>query len=320
MCETMRILIADDDPVSRRVLARTLQQWEYEVIECADGVQAWTALEESGAPRIAILDWIMPGMTGPEVCGKVRRQGGGRYTYLILLTACSSMRELVEGLDSGADDYLTKPFDVQELQVRLRAGRRIIDLESELVAAREALREQATRDPLTWVWNRYAILDILQRELDRGGREGAPVSVVLVDLDHFKQINDRWGHLAGDAVLRETARRMEGSVRSYDAVGRYGGEEFLIVLAGLGPAGTAELAERLRGAVANQRVTTAAGSVDVTVSAGFAVGEPGRGAEPEALIDAADRALYLAKAKGRNRVEHAGGDADQVFAVPVVAP
>ncbi len=315
MCVTMRILIADDDPISRRVLARTLQQWEYEVIECADGLQAWTALKESGAPRIAILDWMMPGMTGPELCGRLRRQGDARYTYLILLTACSGIRDLVQGLDSGADDYLTKPFDVQELQVRLRAGRRIIDLESELVAAREALREQATRDPLTWVWNRYAILDILQRELDRGGREGVPVGLVLVDLDHFKQINDRCGHLAGDAVLRETARRMEESVRSYDAVGRYGGEEFLIVLAALGLAGTAELAERLRRAVADEHVATAAGPVSVTVSAGFAVGEPGTTA-PEVLIEAADQALYRAKARGRNRVERAGGDLAQITAAP----
>lgn len=300
----MRILIADDDAVSRRILARFLRQWDYDVVEATDGARAWESLQEPEAPRIAILDWMMPGMTGPAVCREVRR-ASGRYTYLILLTARNQIKDLVEGLDSGADDYLTKPFDVQELLVRLRTGLRILALEADLVAAREALRDQATRDPLTWVWNRYAILDILDRELKRGRRENSPVGLLVADLDHFKHVNDHCGHLTGDAVLRETARRMQASVRDYDAVGRYGGEEFLIVLTGLNLAGTAALAERVRSGVAENRVSTPKGEIAVTISIGVATAEPGDQRSAEALIDAADRALYRAKAAGRNRIETA---------------
>ncbi len=304
----MRILIADDDSVSRRILARFLSQWDYEVVEAADGAGAWALLQQPEPPRVAILDWMMPGMTGPAVCREVRSRGAARYTYLILLTARNQMKDLVEGLDSGADDYLTKPFDMQELQVRLRAGRRILALEADLVAAREALRDQATRDPLTCIWNRYAILDILGRELGRARREAGSVGIVMADLDHFKQINDNLGHLAGDAVLRETARRMQASLRSYDAIGRYGGEEFLIVLAGAGLTETAALAERVRQGVADNRVGTRGGQAAVTISAGVAAFKPGDTRAAEAIIDAADRALYRAKSRGRNRVDIADAD------------
>jgi diguanylate cyclase (GGDEF)-like protein len=298
----MRILIADDDPISRRMLAQTLRQWDYEVAEAADGIQAWSALQQEGAPRLAILDWMMPGLTGPAVCSQVRRRGRGGYTYLILLTARSHKEDLVEGLESGADDYLTKPFDAQELRVRLRTGRRILDLESDLVAAREALREQATRDPLTWVWNRYAILEILGRELDRASRERIPVSILMADLDHFKQVNDRYGHLAGDAVLRDSARRMQSAVRTYDSIGRIGGEEFLLVLPGIGLAAATQLGERLRSAVAELVMKTATDTIRVTVSMGAATVQPGGSVPPETLIEAADQALYRAKLSGRNRV------------------
>ncbi len=164
----MRILIADDSIVSRHLLDATLRKWGYEVVIASDGLEAWEQLKsEPGAPRIAILDWVMPGLTGPEVCKRVRESSpgsDGAYTYLLLLSSKSQREDLIEGLESGADDYLTKPFDQHELKVRLRAGTRIIDLQRELLAAREALREQATKDFLTNLWNRSSILDILQRE------------------------------------------------------------------------------------------------------------------------------------------------------------
>src|SRR5580704_12803814 len=247
----MRILIADDSIVSRHLLDATLRKWGYEVVVACDGVEAWNALQGAEGPSVAILDWVMPGLTGPEVCRRVREREKEKdtYTYLLLLTSKSLKEDLIEGMESGADDYITKPFDQHELKVRLRAGTRIIDLQRELVAAKDALREQAQKDFLTRIWNRSSILDILQRELARGARENRPVGVVLADLDHCKSVNDTYGHFAGDAVLREFTRRMQGSIRPYDAIGRYGGEEFLVILPGSDDANTAAHAERMRSAL-----------------------------------------------------------------------
>jgi two-component system cell cycle response regulator len=300
----MRVLIAEDDNTSRLLLGSTLEKWKYEVEAVCDGAQAWKALQREDAPRLAILDWMMPGMTGPALCCELRKRRSEPYVYILLLTARSDKRDLIEGLASGADDYVTKPFDKQELEFRLRAGRRILELQDELVAAREALREQATRDPLTCLWNRYSILNILNRELKRSQRERIPLSVIMADLDHFKHINDTWGHLAGDAVLREAARRMQVSLRAYDSVGRYGGEEFLIVLPGLTCLEAESLAERLRVAIAGEPIPVAASSVAVTISLGVMDAPPGC-VMAETLIHAADEALYRAKALGRNRLERA---------------
>ncbi len=302
----MQVLIADDDGVSRRMLARTLESWHYEVVPACDGNEAWRLLEREGAPQLAILDWMMPGMTGPAVCRELRRHSREPYTYVLLLTARTEKQDLIEGMEAGADDYITKPFDAQELKVRLRAGRRILELQSQLLAAREALREQATRDPLTCLWNRYSILDILNREVSRANREGTGVGVIMADLDHFKRVNDTYGHLAGDAVLREAARRMQASVRSYDAVGRYGGEEFLIVLPGSGDSSATQFAERLREKICAEPVTVAEGSLLATLSVGVTAWQRGVYPTPEILLRAADEALYRAKACGRNRVEWAG--------------
>src|SRR6267378_729219 len=220
----MRVLIADDSIVSRHLLDATLRKWGYEVVVACDGNEAWHILQAEDAPKIAILDWMMPGMTGPEVCRKVRANAKEKdiYTYILLLSSKSQREDLIEGMESGADDYLTKPFDQHELQVRLRPGMRILELQHELISAREELRDQATKDFLTRIWNRSSILDILSRELVRGNREKTPVGLILADLDHFKSINDTYGHFAGDAVLREFVRRMGGAMRAYDSMGRYG--------------------------------------------------------------------------------------------------
>src|SRR5579863_176948 len=198
----MRVLSADDSIVSRHLLDATLRAWGYQVVVACDGNEAWTILESGDAPEIAILDWVMPGLTGPEVCRKVRANAKEKdvYTYILLLTSKSQREDLIEGMESGADDYLTKPFDQHELKVRLRPGTRIIELQQELISAREELREQATKDFLTRIWNRSSILDILDRELERGRRDKQPLGVILADLDHFKAVNDNYGHFAGDAV------------------------------------------------------------------------------------------------------------------------
>src|SRR5215210_1066949 len=228
----MQILIADDDRVSSHLLQVTLASWGYEVAICTTGADAWHALQQNGAPQLAILDWEMPDLDGPEVCRRLRDRGTERYTYLILLTGRTDKKDLITGMNAGADDYLTKPFDAHELRVRLRAATRILDLQHELITSREALRIQATRDPLTGLLNRRAIVETMTAELHRVRRESRPMGVAIADLDSFKWINDTYGHAVGDAVLVEAAQRMRTSLRRYDEIGRTGGEEFLILAPG----------------------------------------------------------------------------------------
>jgi two-component system cell cycle response regulator len=318
----MRILIADDSLVSRHLLEATLRNWGYEVIVACDGTEAWKVLERDDAPNLAILDWMMPGQTGPEVCRLVRHKAKEPYTYILLLTSRSLKEDVVEGMDSGADDYLTKPFDQHELKVRLRAGTRIVDLQSQLLATREALRIQATQDYLTKLWNRSSILEILGRELARSARERTPLGLVLLDLDHFKAINDTRGHYAGDLALQETARRMKAHVRQYDSVGRYGGEEFLMVLPGCDQAATMAQAERMRSAIYDEPLQIA--DEPLVLSASFGCTCVVGGLEPngltqERLIAIADEALYRAKGAGRNRVVYAHPDGTQPQAMEVGA-
>ncbi len=296
----MRILIADDSLVSRHLLEATLRNWGYEVVVACDGTEAWKILQSKEAPHIAILDWMMPGQTGPEVCRMVRQKAIEPYTYILLLTSRSLKEDVVAGMDSGADDYLTKPFDQHELKVRLRAGTRIVDLQAELLATREALREQATRDYLTTLWNRSSILATLERELTRSARERSPCGVVVLDLDHFKQINDTRGHFAGDLALREAARRMQNSIRAYDAVGRYGGEEFLVVLPGCDEASTRNQAERMRAAIYSELVEMPESPLQLSASFGCSTFSGSGPVNVEMLIRTADEALYKAKNSGRN--------------------
>ncbi len=299
----MKVLIADDSIVSRHLLESILRKWRYEVVLAADGTQAWEILQRPDAPALAILDWLMPGVTGVEVCRRVREQRREPYTYILLLSSKSAREDLIAGMEAGADDYVVKPFDQHELNVRLRAGRRLIELQAELVATREALREQATKDALTGVWNRPTIVEILERELARSEREASAAGVILLDLDHFKNVNDSYGHFAGDAVLKEAALRLQSTVRPYDSIGRYGGEEFLVLLPGCDEQSTFGQAERLRSYLAKELISASDTRVRVTASFGCTSALPGRTNTAEAFIRKADEALYLAKKLGRNRVE-----------------
>ncbi len=300
------ILAAEDNPVFHSMLRTLLARWGYTAVMARDGDEAWNVLQRPDAPRMAILDWMMPGMDGVQVCRRVRSAAREPYTYILLLTARTESRDLVEGMDAGADDYLTKPFNPHELLARIRAGMRILELERQLVLAREALREQATHDGLTMVLNRSAILALIEKELLRCGREGQPLSLLLVDLDRFKLVNDTYGHLAGDAVLQKAAQRMHSCMRCYDAIGRYGGEEFLIVLPGCEGRDAVLHAQRIRAAIGSEPFRADGVSLSVTCSIGVAFRAGSRMLDARSLMHEADEALYLAKNAGRNRVELAG--------------
>jgi len=298
----VKILIADDDALSRRLLEKTLTLAGYEVTSVANGRQAVERLSEPDAPRLALLDWMMPELDGPGVCQQVRKSRDHNYVYMILLTSRESKEDIVAGLESGADDYLIKPFDADELKARLRTGERILHLEDRLVEAREQMRFKATHDHLTTLWNRGVIMDLLGRELTRSQRENGCTAVLLGDVDHFKNTNDTHGHLVGDQVLREVARRLLLSVRSYDFVGRYGGEEFLVVLNNCWPDAAFARAEQIRKNVGTRPVQTDAGPLGISMSLGMLLSSDWGHRPADELLREVDAALYAAKTAGRNCV------------------
>lgn len=297
----MRILIADDDPVSRRLLERTLQGLGHEVLAVSDGSAALAALLQPDGPPLAILDWMMPGADGLTVCRTIRDRGTP-YVYVIILTGRHRRDDMVAALDAEVDDFLTKPFDALELRARLRSGERVLQLQDTLLQTQEQLRQQATHDGLTGLWNRTMVLDQLDIELRRAAGDGKPLSIAMADVDHFKHINDSHGHAAGDVVLREAANRMRSVLRAYDGLARYGGEEFLLLLPGCDTVAALEIAERARAAVAAEPAHKDILALPMTISVGVACTVETE-VEPTAFIAAADEALYRAKAKGRNCVE-----------------
>lgn len=294
----MKILIADDDDMSLKLMQNMLKRIGYDVVAAVNGREAMDRLLERDGPRLALLDWMMPEMDGPAVCQSVRALTQRPYVYVTLLTSKDSKADLVEGLDAGADDFLTKPCNPEELKARLRAGQRILQLEDNLVAAREEMRFKATHDPLTTLWNRGTILEALDRIL----QSQVPSGVLLCDVDHFKGINDRQGHLAGDEVLREIARRLRSAVRPDDAIGRYGGEEFLVLLAGCDERSLQDRAERLCAKVSVKAFDIEGAPLSVTVSIGAVAVRIDEPRDAETILRRADEALYLAKRKGRDRV------------------
>ena len=291
----MKILIADDDPISILYLQSALHDWGYEVIVATDGASAVDILMAPDSPTLAIIDWLMPGMDGIDVCRLVRERVKDCYIYMIMLTSKNDVAHVVEAMNAGADDFITKPFDVEEMHVRIRAGKRISDLEKEL-------RIKATRDALTGVYNRGTIIEILEKEIARHERQKTGVALIFADIDHFKSTNDIYGHLAGDAVLIEVAKRMGSGLRSFDTRGRYGGEELIIVLPTCSGSEALKIAERVRAAVAETAIETEFGKIDTSISIGVSAVED-KNMSLNELINLADKALYQAKSNGRNRVE-----------------
>lgn len=294
------ILVAEDDPMFRHLLQRWLESWGFNVLAADDGTQAWEILRGVNPPQMMILDWVMPGIDGIELCRRTRASRCGPYQYVLLVTARDRTPDVVRGLDAGADDYLTKPFEKNELHARLRVGRRMLALQHDLLAAQEELRFQATHDALTGLWNRGALLDILRTEIERAVRTRSTCGILLLDVDHFKTVNDTRGHLTGDAVLQEIASRVARSTRAYDVAGRYGGEEFLVLLPACDAAQTTGGAERIRAAIAAQPFDAGSEPIPLTISIGATVA-PACGSTESEILSVADQALYDAKAAGRNR-------------------
>jgi diguanylate cyclase (GGDEF)-like protein len=296
----VHVLVAEDDASSRFRLETALRAWGYHVTSVADGRQAIAALALADGPSLAVLDWSMPEANGLEVCQAIRSDPGGRYFYAILLTSHDRDEDVIAGFDAGADDYVTKPFNTKELRARIRSGARIVQLQRQLVAAHEELREKAMHDPLTALLTRGAFFEISDHEFARARRSRTPLSIVMADIDRFKSINDRFGHPGGDEVLREVARRLLVTFRKEDAVGRYGGEEFVALAVGCEGADAIGLAERFRQAVEREPFAIGAEWLDVTTSVGVVTGTAADGMQE--LVRAADEALYCAKSSGRNRV------------------
>lgn len=291
----MKILIAEDDTTTRLIFGATLRKMGHTVTAVEDGGKAWKAWQQEEY-SLLISDWIMPDIDGLELCKRIRAQPSLQYTYIILLTWMDGKGSYLEGMDAGADDFITKPFDEEQLAARLRVAERI-------VALHQKLHIQATHDHLTGVWNRAAIMGHLRGEVERARRQSSHMGVIIADLDYFKRINDTYGHRTGDAVLQEAARRMQLALRPYDRLGRYGGEEFLIIASDCDLSQTAALAERIRSFMSTEPVKDQFSEIFVTVSLGIAIGRGQAGEDAGALVAIADEALYRAKKAGRNRIE-----------------
>lgn len=299
--QSLRLLIADDDPISSGILLKAARNWGFETVPVSDGAEAWRQLQEPGI-RLAILDWEMPKANGPDLCRRIRGNSKKLYTYIVLLTSRDNREDIIAGLEAGADDYMIKPVKLQEMRARLQTGRRILDLEDKLVESQKRLYELATKDSLTKLWNRRTILQFLSDELAHTERTGASTSAIMIDVDHFKMINDTCGHQAGDKVLSTLAQRLQRDVRPYDRVGRYGGDEIFVVLPNCGRKDAALIAERLRQSCVRKPVRWEGRSLGFALSIGVAATESCGRPTVDRLIQAGDEALYEAKRMGRDRV------------------
>lgn len=298
------ILVVEDNHLLRHVLCNMLTEEGHAVTGVADGLAALEHLREQTC-QIVLTDWVMPGMDGLALCQAIRALPRECYTYIILLTAQESKDDLITGLESGADEYLVKPVNEAELRARLKIARRILDLERSLKQSLEELRNLSVKDPLTELYNRRYLAERLPQEIKRAARYGRNLSLIMLDLDHFKEVNDRHGHGAGDGVLKACAGVLQEAIRQeVDWAARYGGEEFLLILPETDHAGALLVAERLRAHFAHQPLRIGNLNISQTASFGVSTYPHSRGGAlgAETLLEAADRALYQAKQGGRNQV------------------
>lgn len=298
----MKILLVEDSYIERRKIGSYLEDWGLEYVSIGSGTEAVKLLEAPDPPDLAIVDWVLPGLDGIDVLRRIRKLSQGKYIYTLMLTAKERKQGLLTAMDAGADDYLSKPVDPAELRSRVMVGKRILELQ-------QSLRFAATHDFLTNLLNRAEIIAALEREFSRSGREEKPASVILADIDHFKRVNDTLGHAAGDEVLKQVASRLKADLRPYDLVGRYGGEEFILILPGCPLETGARRADEIRKIVGKDPIGTPFGTTAATVSMGVTAtstkfgGVIRREGSVAELLHQADVSLYNAKKNGRNRIE-----------------
>ena len=297
----MKVLIAEDDNVTRHKLEKVLTDMDFDVVSCKDGLEAWKVTQSKNTPRLLVLDWIMPGMDGLEICRKIREPAREPSTFILLLTSKNKSDDFIEGMEAGADDYITKPFNNSELKARLKAGKRIIELNEELLSVRDRFEKQATHDKLTGLYNRHYMVKSFEDELARALRYQIDLSCILLDLDYFKDVNDSFGHSFGDLVLREFSKILKLNVRKTDIPIRYGGEEFMVLLPHTSIDGAQTVAEKIRTTCEKIKYDDGSNSTTVTVSIGIASVKKNKLTESKEIMACADKALYQSKAEGRNR-------------------
>ena len=304
----MKALVVEDDLSTRLLIKKIVENEGYEVLEAKDGYEGWKIFQkEKDDIYIALLDWMMPKMDGIELCRRIRKTSVTHYIYILFLTSKRDIKDIVEGLETGGDDYMTKPFARKELASRIRVARRISVLEHKLNEANKKLHVLAITDPLTGILNRREFLKRLQVEIYRVSRDKKFYSLIMLDIDHFKKVNDTLGHTAGDTVLIEIADRIKAKLRPYDLIGRYGGEEFLIGTPGANSEIGRNIAERIRASICKKPFHAGNKELDITASLGVTSAIPAENKKDiihllEDMIERADSALYRAKDAGRNRV------------------
>jgi two-component system, cell cycle response regulator len=300
--QDFRIVVVDDDAAIRRLVLLYLRRQEYDVFEFGSGAEARRFFFEHGWD-LAILDRRLPDIDGLRLCNEIKSRKELRNRYVIVLTGEDEQADKLEGFDLGADDYVTKPFQPAELLARIRAAKRIVDLQKELMETNRQLELLSITDGLTQLYNHRFFQEEFARKFEEATRYDQPLSLALIDIDHFKKVNDTWGHAVGDEVLKSVSRMFQNSVRKADVAARYGGEEFAVIMAQTGMEDARAFAEKVRSLVESDEIPTAVGPIPITVSIGISSIPENQLSSPLAMVEAADKALYRAKEGGRNQVQ-----------------